>query len=116
MYAEPSEDDPMDVDDRVSSSREAGTSGRQPPDSSGFSRRAANGIASRAAATPHGVRGSGNAQRLPMLASACPGWVCYAEKTHGDYVLPHISATKSPQVSESTVLLGTFHKFLQCIG
>ena len=33
-----------------------------------------------------------------MLASACPGWVCYAEKTHGDYVLPHISATKSPQV------------------
>lgn len=115
MYAEPSEDDPMDVDDRVSSSREAGTSGRQPPDSSGFSR-AANDIASRAAATPHGVRGSGNAQRLPMLASACPGWVCYAEKTHGDYVLPHISATKSPQVSESTVLLGTFHKFLQCIG
>ena len=33
-----------------------------------------------------------------MLASACPGWVCYAEKTHGSYVLPHISATKSPQV------------------
>ena len=20
---------------------------------------------------------------MPMLASACPGWVCYAEKTHG---------------------------------
>lgn len=36
---------------------------------------------------------------LPMLASACPGWVCYAEKTHGDYVLPYISTTKSPQVS-----------------
>jgi len=34
---------------------------------------------------------------LPMLASACPGWVCYAEKTHGEYVLPYISATKSPQ-------------------
>eukprot|EP00123_Amoebidium_parasiticum_P002321 comp13577_c0_seq2/m.9166 comp13577_c0_seq2/g.9166 ORF comp13577_c0_seq2/g.9166 comp13577_c0_seq2/m.9166 type:complete len:301 (-) comp13577_c0_seq2:195-1097(-) len=32
-----------------------------------------------------------------MLASACPGWVCYAEKTHGDYVLPYISSTKSPQ-------------------
>jgi len=28
---------------------------------------------------------------LPMLASACPGWVCYAEKTHGDHVLPYIS-------------------------
>lgn len=116
MYAEPSEDDPMDVDDRVSSSREAGTSGRQPPDSSGFSRRAANGIASRAAATAHGVRGSDNAQRLPMLASACPGWVCYAEKTHGDYVLPHISATKSPQVSESWYFLAAFQIVLQCIG
>ncbi|XP_071965332.1 cytosolic Fe-S cluster assembly factor narfl-like isoform X1 [Antedon mediterranea] len=34
---------------------------------------------------------------LPMLASACPGWVCYAEKTHGSYVLPYISTTKSPQ-------------------
>jgi iron only hydrogenase large subunit-like protein len=34
---------------------------------------------------------------LPMLASACPGWICYAEKTHGDHILPHISTTKSPQ-------------------
>ena len=25
-------------------------------------------------------------QPLPMLASACPGWVCYAEKTHGRQV------------------------------
>jgi iron only hydrogenase large subunit-like protein len=33
-----------------------------------------------------------------MLASACPGWVCYAEKAHGDLVLPHIAAAKSPQV------------------
>ncbi|KAI8081275.1 iron hydrogenase, partial [Halteromyces radiatus] len=33
---------------------------------------------------------------IPMLASSCPGWVCYAEKTHGE-VLPHISMTKSPQ-------------------
>ncbi|XP_015757205.1 PREDICTED: cytosolic Fe-S cluster assembly factor narfl-like [Acropora digitifera] len=34
---------------------------------------------------------------IPMLASACPGWVCYAEKTHGSYILPYISTTKSPQ-------------------
>uniref|UniRef100_A0A8C9T118 Nuclear prelamin A recognition factor-like n=1 Tax=Scleropages formosus TaxID=113540 RepID=A0A8C9T118_SCLFO len=34
---------------------------------------------------------------LPMLASACPGWICYAEKTHGDFVLPYISTTRSPQ-------------------
>ncbi|KIS69471.1 iron-sulfur cluster assembly protein NAR1 [Mycosarcoma maydis] len=33
---------------------------------------------------------------LPMLASACPGWICYAEKTHGE-LLPYISTTKSPQ-------------------
>ncbi|XP_026468749.1 probable cytosolic Fe-S cluster assembly factor AAEL012261 [Ctenocephalides felis] len=35
-------------------------------------------------------------QNLPMLASACPGWVCYAEKAHG-YILPNISTAKSPQ-------------------
>ncbi|KAF2883849.1 hypothetical protein ILUMI_22318 [Ignelater luminosus] len=34
---------------------------------------------------------------LPMLASSCPGWVCYAEKTHGSFILPYISTTKSPQ-------------------
>jgi iron only hydrogenase large subunit-like protein len=34
---------------------------------------------------------------MPLLTSACPGWVCYAEKTQGDFVLPYISAVKSPQ-------------------
>lgn len=34
---------------------------------------------------------------LPMLASACPGWVCYAEKTHGSFILPYISTARSPQ-------------------
>ncbi|CAG8460917.1 14552_t:CDS:2 [Ambispora leptoticha] len=34
--------------------------------------------------------------RLPMLASSCPGWICYAEKTHG-FTLPYISEVKSPQ-------------------
>lgn len=34
---------------------------------------------------------------LPMLASSCPGWVCYAEKTHGSFILPYISTTRSPQ-------------------
>ena len=33
---------------------------------------------------------------LPMLTSACPGWVCYAEKSQSE-ALPHISTTKSPQ-------------------
>lgn len=34
---------------------------------------------------------------FPMLASACPGWICYAEKTHSAYILPYISTVKSPQ-------------------
>ncbi|XP_065656211.1 cytosolic Fe-S cluster assembly factor narfl-like [Hydra vulgaris] len=32
-----------------------------------------------------------------MLTSACPGWICYAEKTHGELLIPYISQTKSPQ-------------------
>lgn len=43
-------------------------------------------------------------QPLPMLASACPGWICYAEKTHGDHVLPYISHTKSPQAVMGTLI------------
>ncbi|XP_052866052.1 probable cytosolic Fe-S cluster assembly factor AGAP009023 isoform X1 [Anopheles cruzii] len=38
-----------------------------------------------------------NRKTLPMLASSCPGWVCYAEKTHGNFILPYISTTRSPQ-------------------
>jgi iron only hydrogenase large subunit-like protein len=34
---------------------------------------------------------------LPMLVAACPGWVCYAEKTHGDFLLPYLSTAMSPQ-------------------
>ncbi|XP_017474858.1 PREDICTED: probable cytosolic Fe-S cluster assembly factor GJ13047 [Rhagoletis zephyria] len=36
-------------------------------------------------------------QLLPMLSSSCPGWVCYAEKTHGNFILPFIATTRSPQ-------------------
>ncbi|BFF94009.1 probable cytosolic Fe-S cluster assembly factor GL21135 [Drosophila madeirensis] len=34
---------------------------------------------------------------LTMLSSSCPGWVCYAEKTHGTFILPYIATTRSPQ-------------------
>lgn len=34
---------------------------------------------------------------FPMLSSSCPGWVCYAEKTHGNFILPYIATTRSPQ-------------------
>ncbi|KIM30427.1 hypothetical protein M408DRAFT_285408 [Serendipita vermifera MAFF 305830] len=40
---------------------------------------------------------------LPMLASACPGWVCYAEKAHPE-MLPFISGTKSPQQIMGTLV------------
>ncbi|KAI0769604.1 iron hydrogenase [Trametes elegans] len=45
-------------------------------------------------------RGEG---KLPMLASACPGWVCYAEKTHAE-MLPFISTVKSPQQVMGTLV------------
>ena len=46
----------------------------------------------RGASSPDGA-----SQGLPMLCSSCPGWVCYAEKTHGDFIIPFISTTRSPQ-------------------
>ncbi|XP_062954938.1 cytosolic iron-sulfur assembly component 3 [Cynocephalus volans] len=36
-------------------------------------------------------------QALPVLASACPGWICYAEKTHGSFIIPFLSTARSPQ-------------------
>ena len=33
---------------------------------------------------------------LPMLTSACPGWICYVEKTHPE-LIPLVSTTKSAQ-------------------
>uniref|UniRef100_A0A0V0G935 Putative nuclear architecture related protein n=1 Tax=Triatoma dimidiata TaxID=72491 RepID=A0A0V0G935_TRIDM len=38
----------------------------------------------------------GDKTALPMLASTCPGWVCYAEKTKG-HLLPNLSTCRSPQ-------------------
>ena len=42
---------------------------------------------------------------MPIIASECPGWVCYAEKRVGDLALPFMSKTKSPQQ-----ILGTLVK------
>ena len=51
------------------------------------------------------VNGEGGAgPRRPVLASACPGWICYVEKTH-PHILPYLSRLKSPQA-----LAGTFVK------
>jgi len=45
----------------------------------------------------------------PILTSACPGWICYAEKTH-PHVLPHVSKVKSPQAIAGTFLKSILSK------
>jgi len=52
-----------------------------------------------------------NSPTKPILTSSCPGWVCYAEKTH-PYVLPHLSRVKSPQALMGTLLKTTLSKLL----
>ncbi|XP_064477966.1 cytosolic Fe-S cluster assembly factor narfl-like [Ornithodoros turicata] len=43
---------------------------------------------------------------LPLLTSVCPGFVCYAEKTHGDFLLPYLNRVKSPQQVMGTLVKG----------
>ncbi|KAK8576066.1 hypothetical protein V6N12_063713 [Hibiscus sabdariffa] len=50
---------------------------------------------------------------LPMLSSSCPGWICYAEKQLGSYILPYISSVKSPQQSMGAALK---HHICQTMG
>ncbi|CAI4230499.1 unnamed protein product [Auanema sp. JU1783] len=40
----------------------------------------------------------------PMLSSACPGFVCYAEKTHGNLLTPLISKVRSPQAIQGALV------------
>ncbi len=47
----------------------------------------------------------------PILTSACPGWICYAEKTH-PHILPHLSALKSPQALSGILLKSVLSKSL----
>lgn len=50
-------------------------------------------------------------KKKPVLTSSCPGWVCYAEKTH-PHVLPHLSRVKSPQALAGTLLKTTLSRTL----
>jgi iron only hydrogenase large subunit-like protein len=43
----------------------------------------------------HKAGEKGGDAMLPLLTSECPGWVCYAEKTHGELVLPYMSNVRS---------------------
>jgi iron only hydrogenase large subunit-like protein len=47
-----------------------------------------------------------NYNQLPMLASSCPGWICYAEKTHPQSI-PYISTCRSPQQIIGRVVKGS---------
>lgn len=49
--------------------------------------------------------------KKPILTSSCPGWICYAEKTH-PHVLPHLSRLKSPQALMGTLLKTTLSRKL----
>lgn len=52
-----------------------------------------------------------NKASKPILSSSCPGWVCYAEKTH-PHVLPHLSRVKSPQALMGTLIKTTLSRTL----
>ncbi|KAF1364872.1 iron hydrogenase [Lizonia empirigonia] len=54
-------------------------------------------------ATPRKEGAIDTTPKGPILTSACPGWICYAEKTH-PHVLPHLSRLKSPQALAGTLL------------
>ncbi|KAI1629679.1 ferredoxin hydrogenase [Exophiala viscosa] len=47
----------------------------------------------------------------PVLTSSCPGWICYAEKTH-PHILPHLSNLKSPQALSGTLLKSVLSRAL----
>lgn len=55
--------------------------------------------------------GTGTQPTKPILTSSCPGWICYAEKTH-PYVLPHLSRLKSPQALMGTLIKTTLSRKL----
>ncbi|KFK26540.1 hypothetical protein AALP_AA8G262300 [Arabis alpina] len=50
---------------------------------------------------------------LPVLSSACPGWICYAEKKLGSFVLPYVSSVKSPQQAIGAAIK---HHLSQALG
>uniref|UniRef100_A0A8D0L5L5 Nuclear prelamin A recognition factor n=1 Tax=Sphenodon punctatus TaxID=8508 RepID=A0A8D0L5L5_SPHPU len=45
---------------------------------------------------------------LPMFASACPGWIRYAERVLSNLVSPHICTAKSPQQIMGSLVKGYF--------
>lgn len=65
-------------------------------------------------ASLHTAKSNGATQKQlakPILTSSCPGWICYAEKTH-PHILPHLSRLKSPQALMGTLLKTTLSRKL----
>lgn len=59
--------------------------------------------------TPNSKGAADTTPKQPILTSACPGWICYAEKTH-PYVLPHLSRLKSPQALTGTLIKSVLYR------
>ncbi|KAF2172267.1 hypothetical protein M409DRAFT_17502 [Zasmidium cellare ATCC 36951] len=55
------------------------------------------------------VEGKVEPQKKPIITSACPGWICYAEKTHA-HILAHLSKLKSPQALTGVLLKSVLAK------
>uniref|UniRef100_A0A914V2U5 Iron hydrogenase large subunit C-terminal domain-containing protein n=1 Tax=Plectus sambesii TaxID=2011161 RepID=A0A914V2U5_9BILA len=45
-----------------------------------------------------------DSSKRPIFASACPGWICYAEKTHGQLLVPYLSKVRSPQAISGALI------------
>jgi len=45
-----------------------------------------------------------------LITSECPGWICYAEKKIGDWIIPYLSNIKSPQQVMGNFLKNAFSK------
>ena len=56
---------------------------------------------------------SNKSSKQPILTSACPGWICYAEKTHGNWILPYISRVKSGQQIMGSIVKKHFSEKLR---
>ncbi|CAZ86269.1 unnamed protein product [Tuber melanosporum] len=50
-----------------------------------------------------------NGRKMPILTSACPGFVCYLESTQ-PALIPHLSRLKSPQAILGTAVKSLLHK------
>lgn len=48
-----------------------------------------------------------------IISSECPGWICYAEKKIGEWILPNLSLIKSPQQIIGNFLKTAFSKIFQ---